>query len=191
MILAGCGVLILVCCGGAVALVYFFAPGLVQMVQTEFTKAMDWEQFAQTWQAPPPDADAERLFPAAVGEFKKETNDEQAAVPSLEIVLPGRRATYRSGQETIEVFAYPRVRKEEREALFNRLNNKAFTMKMKMDTANFARFTYSTGKEKGILWWSREWLFLARGAESSEPEIFLRAYLAELANQPAPDEKDD
>jgi hypothetical protein len=186
-ILLGCAVLIVLVCVGVPTLLWFLVPEVRDLVQS----GMDWEQFAQTWQAPPPDAGPERLFPATVGDFHKEKDDDQAAVPSLEIALPGRRATYQSGQETIEVFAYPKVTKGEREALFSRLNNKPFSMKIKLDMPNFSRFTYTTGQEKGVLWWSRDWLFLARGKETSDPEKFLRAYLAELAKAPAPDKKQE
>jgi hypothetical protein len=188
-ILLGCAVLLVLVCVGVPALVWFAFPDVRRMIQEEFTKTMDWEQFAQTWQPPPRDAGPERLFPAAVGDFRKEKDDDQAAVPNLEIVMPGRRASYESGQEVIEVFAFPGVARGEQEALFKKLNAKPFTMKMEMHTNNFARFTYATGQEKGVLWWSRDWLFLARGKESSDPEKFLRAYLDELQKAPAPDQK--
>jgi len=175
-ILLGCAVLMVLVCVGVPALVWFAVPEVRNLV----TSAFDWEKLAQTWQPPPADAGPERLFPATVEDARKEKDDDQAAVPNLKIVFPGRRATYKTGQDSVEVFAYPRVPKNEREALFNRLDSENFSSKFKMDSPTYSRFIYNTGNEKGVLWWCKDWMFLARGPETSDPEKLLRAYVEQI-----------
>ena len=191
--LLGCGVaalLMLLICGGlAVYLVSRGAGWFWGAIQAEQQRA----EFAASWQPPPSGAGPDRLFPANVAEFELLSHDRQADVPDFGIDLAGHHATYQSPQMKLDVFVY-RATKLEKEALFRRVEDAIqqndYNLRMRFGSSQGDRFSYTVSppRQKGSLWWSKDWLFFFRTDGSEDLEPFLEAYLSALAQGTRDDE---
>lgn len=183
-VLVGCVVVVVLLCGGGVALVALVFPNALNWVKAEISKAQEWEAFAQNWKAPPADANADRLLPMKIADFQRQAVD-RAAAPEVGIQQAVDHATYQSGQETVEVFAL-RATKADYQAAFQAatqaLQGVSSQSNFRVETQSNARLTYTKGREKGILYWSQGWLFLVRTNGQTDLETFLRSYLEAIAD---------
>ena len=182
--LVGCGVagvlLVLICAGVGWHLITRGTKALRNVMEKQGQQAA----FARSWQPPLPEAGPERLFPGDVLDFELADQDEKASVPEFGIDVPGHRAGYGSSRGKIEVLVY-RANKLEKEALSGRLKkaveegpyNSRWTLDS--DLGDFSRFDYTVSPplQKGILWWSKDWLFLFRTHGEIDLEPFVEAYL--------------
>jgi predicted Ser/Thr protein kinase len=163
-----------------------FGPNIAEIIKRETQRSSNWERLAEHWSPPPADAGPDRLFPPTVFDFQRTAQDAEAAVPVLDVHLPGRHATYVSSVGPIEVYAY-RVEDSERAAVFARLNKavqRASDKHFKFSNEpSSRRFLYSLGPpmERGALWGDKGWLFLARSSAVENVEEFLEAYLKAIA----------
>ena len=182
--LVGCGaagVLLVLICGG---LGWYLVIRGTKALRDVMEKQGQQAAFARTWQPPPPEAGPETLFPDKILGFTLADQDEDASVPEFGIDVPGRRGGYGSSRGKIEVFVY-RANKLEKEALSGRLKkaveegpyNSRWTLDS--DLGDFSRFDYTVSPpfQKGILWWSKDWLFLFRTHGEIDLEPFVEAYL--------------
>jgi predicted Ser/Thr protein kinase len=200
----GCAALsvltVVVACGGLAALFAWAFPRVQDLLKTEMARQQQWDEVRRFWRPPPADATPEQLFPTKVGEFTRVEQDAKAAVPELNFEAPGRRALYRSRRGDVELFAY-RATKLEKEALFRRAHDKiapkeeAFPGKPPdrpkgwhsvRGSPDAPWFGYSHGPptQHGMLWWDKDWLFLARSRTIEDPGDFLKDYLASLGRGP-------
>jgi hypothetical protein len=183
-ILLGCAIALVVLCGGGGILVVVAFPKLKEWVQNQWTKIVEWEEFAQTWNPPPADADPDRLFPAQVADFHRQDINKDPA-PQMGINLAGSQATYQKGADTMEVFAY-RANIAEKNAAFQQFEaaqqKEPNKWNVRMETSSHTRFAFSRGPEHGVLWWSQGWLFLVRTTGTADPEEFLKSYLTAIAD---------
>lgn len=192
-ILLGCAIVLVVLCGGGITVGIIVGPKIKKWFETQVTKLQEWDQFAQAWNPPPADADPDRLFPAQVAGFdRQEVNKEPAPPPGIN--LDGSQATYRKGDETMEVFAF-RANIAEKNAAFHQLEaeqqKQPNQWNFKMETSSHTRLAFNRGPEHGVLWWSQGWLFLVRTTGPTDAEEFLKSYLTAIAEDahapPKPD----
>ncbi len=190
-ILLGCGIALVVLCGGGITLTVFAFPKVIQWFQTQMAKAQEWEAFAENWDPPPADADADRLFPDQIAGCRRQDIDQTPAPPQG-LQWDGPQATYQDGQETLEVFA-ERANKAEKNATFQQLEKAQQRVGNKwsvtIDMLHHTRLNFTHGQEHGVLWWSEGWLFLVRTTGQTDPENFLRSYLEAIAEPSRPAEQ--
>jgi hypothetical protein len=182
-ILLGCGIVLVVLCGGGITLAVIFFPKVKEWFETQVAKVQEWEAFAENWDPPPADADTDRLFPDRVADFRRQ-DVQKVAAPQPGIDLAGSQASYQSGAETMEAFAY-QANQAEKNAAFQQFEKaqqqggkKWF---FKLDLPHHSRANFTHGQEHGVLWWSQDWLFLVRTTGQGDPEAFLRSYLEAIA----------
>ncbi len=186
-ILLGCGIALVVLCGGGITLTLLAYPKIKEWVQTQ----AEWDAFAVNWDPPPADADADRLFPDQVAGFRRQ-DINQTPAPPQGLKWDGPQATYQDGQETLEVFA-ERANKAEKNATFQQLEKAQQRVGNKwsvtIDMLHHTRLNFTHGQEHGVLWWSEGWLFLVRTTGQTDPEDFLRSYLEVIAEPSHPAEQ--
>ena len=182
--LVGCGaagVLLVLICGG---LGWYVVKKGAKALRNAMERQEQRASFARAWQPPPPEVGPETLFPEKVLDFSLAGQDEEASVPEFGIDVSGHRAGYRSAQGEIEVFVY-RANKLEKEALSERLKKAVeegpyhARSTLDSDLGDYSRFDYSIRPpfQKGVLWWSKDWLLLFRTHGQIELEPFVEAYL--------------
>jgi hypothetical protein len=169
-------------------------------VDRDAESGREWGEIARFWRPPPPEAGPDVLFPGKVEGFVRTGYDRRAGVPDLRIDAEGHHATYRQGYLAIEVHVY-RASRLEKEALLKRAIEAIDPPKRSRDqfpdTAtkrdrpfssmmngrpDGPRLVYRTQKpdRRGVFWWDRDWLFLARTESQADPEAFLKRYLEVL-----------
>lgn len=190
--LSGCGIAILLLLLIVVIVVVSFfvlAPKIVRWIEEETAKEQAWQEFALAWRPPPDNPGADWIFPAKVGEFQLVGYDKGATVPEFGIdIVPAHHAIYRTEQQEIEVNVY-RVNKLEKEALYRRIgrsieegkyNNKITSCSPEYDRCEY---TVAPPRQKGSLWWSRDWLFYFRTNQNDNLEPFIKLYLNAIQNK--------
>ncbi len=194
---AGCGVLtvafILLLVAGIVMLVFKGLPKLINAVTEETKRQNDWAEVARVWKPPPAEAGPDRLFPEAVAGVRLDHHDTEVDLQYLGIDIAGQHAVYGQGSTAVEVFAF-RVTALEKEALYKRalegpkagetpLPGQVSTRRQNFRVTNgtpqeqLLWYRMSPPDEKGILWWDKGWLFVARSTTGDDPEPFLRQCL--------------
>ena len=142
------------------------------------------------WKPQPADAGPDRLFPAAVAGARLDHHDTEVDLHDLGIDIAGQHAVYGQGATAVEVFAF-RVTALEKEALYKRaiegrkageqpppgqVNIGGQNYRVVHGTAQDRLLWYqmSPPDQKGVLWWNKGWLFVARSTTGEDPEPFLR-----------------
>jgi len=186
----GCTVILLL----AVVWLLLAVPRVIDRTKREVVKQKQWVALTKSWRPPAEDVGPDELFPVAVAGLELTAHDDQAAVPEFGIEIAGYHATYASEQGTFEVFVY-RATELEKEALFGRVRDaidEADTthrsiapINLRLNDRKSSRLTYSFGPpdQRGVLFWSAGWLFLARTTNDVDAEAFLKSYL-EAVNAP-------
>ena len=171
-------------------------PKLINFVSEETKRQNDWAKVAREWRPPPDDAGPDRLFPEAVEGARLDHHDTEVDLRYLGIDLAGNHAVYGQGETAVEVFVF-RVTVLEKEALYKRaLEAPKAGEPPPPGQANIPRQNYrvthgtpqdpllwysmSPPDEKGILWWDKGWLFVARSTTGDDPEPFLREFVTSL-----------
>jgi serine/threonine protein kinase len=183
---------------------YFVATWAIPELKMDVDRAAEsgreWGEIARFWRPPPPKSGPDVLFPGKVEGFVRTGCDRRAGVPDLRIDSEGHHATYRQGDLTIEMYVY-RASRLEKEALFKRAIEAIEPPRRSLDQyhdtatkrdrpfgfmmngrADGPRLVYRTQSpdRRGVFWWDRDWLFLARTDSQADPEAFLKRYLEVL-----------
>jgi hypothetical protein len=201
---AGCGILtlvfVLLLVAGIVMLVFKGLPKLINAVSEETKRQNDWAEVARVWKPPPADAGPDHLFPEDVAGERLNHHDTEVDLHYLGIDIAGQHAVYGKGETAVEVFAF-RVTALEKEALYKRAlegpkaGETPAPAQVSTRRQNY-RVTHGTPQEqllwyrmsppdeKGVLWWDKGWLFVARSTSGDDPEPFLREYVTALGGEP-------
>jgi hypothetical protein len=193
---AGCGVLTLaftiLVVVGTVMLVFKGLPKLINAVSEETKRQNDWAEVARLWKPPPADAGPDRLFADAAAGVRLERRDSEIDLRDLGIDIAGNHAVYGQGATAVDIYAF-RVTALEKEALYKRVidgtkGGPPRPGQTSINAGNY-RVVHGTPQErllwyhmsppdqKGVLWWNKGWLFVARSTTGADPEPFLRQYL--------------
>ncbi len=199
--LAGCGILtlafLILFVVGTAMLLTRGLPKLINFVTEETKRQNDWAKVAREWRAPPEDAGPDRLFPEEVADLDLDHHDTDVDLFYLGIEIPGKHAVYGEGATAVEVFIF-RVTALEREALYKRalegpkageqpppgqVNVRRQNFRVTHGTPQDPLLWYSMSPpdEKGVLWWDKGWLFVARSTGGDDPEPFLREFVTALS----------
>lgn len=180
----GCGILLSL---GAVAVVVavVLVPRLLDAVREEVAEEQERQAIAAGWDAPDRAAAPNRVFPAAVGDYRLDRADDRAAVAELDLDAKGVHAAYSAGPSRVEVFAYP-ASKPEADTLVGRAERayegargsgaRSWT---KIDLGeSYARVHLSApGLGQNHLWYTKGWVLLVRTSDAEDREGFVRAFL--------------
>lgn len=189
-LLIGCGaaVVLLLLCGGGLALLgfrgfKFFEAGLERVAQEE--------RAAQDWVAPPADAPTGAFAPQSVAGYELATFDDDAAFPALGLEHEGAHAVYERGSDTIEVSVY-RMNETEKTAAFDEVirridDGDRFNVHSYARLPRTLSFSVSPPELKGTLWHAGGWLIFVRSQTVDDLDPFLRAYRQEIETRPAQD----
>jgi tRNA A-37 threonylcarbamoyl transferase component Bud32 len=124
----GCGLTLLVVCGGITWGVLKAVPLVIDFLRretlTQIRENAELLASAGQWQPPLPDASGEQLFPKQVGEYRLIDYASPAGIPDLRIDVPLRQATYEGNARQIDIFLI-RATSLECEALFRRIEDLA------------------------------------------------------------------
>ncbi len=201
---AGCGVLTLafftLLVVGIVMLVTKGLPTLINAVSEETKRQNDWAEVARVWKPPPTDAGPDDLFPEDVAGENLDHHDTEVDLHYLGIDIAGQHAVYGHGSSAVEVFAFS-VTALEKEALYKRalegpkagetpppgqVSARRQNYRVTHGTPQEPLLWYrmSPPDEKGVLWWDKGWLFVARSTSGDDPEPFLREYVTALSGEP-------
>ena len=199
--LAGCGVLtlafVILFVVGTAMLLTRGLPKLINVISEETKRQNDWAKVAREWKPPPEDAGPDRLFPDDVADLELDHQDTRIDLHYLGIDLAGHHAVYGKGETAVEVFVF-RVTALEKEALYKRTlegpkpgeppppgeahiprQNYRVTHGTSQDALLW--YSMSPPDEKGVLWWDKGWLFVARSTTGVDPDPFLRAFVTALS----------
>jgi Protein kinase domain len=205
-VLLGCGFaafcLLSMLGGGA----YYVATQAVPWLKGGFEDLMErergWDEVARFWRPPPDDAGPDQIFPPEVGGFRRSGSIGDAEIPELNIRrIPGQHASYFDGSRFVELVMI-RATALEKEALFKRATEainppekqgsgsstgeSGPSYRSISGSAEAPRMSYRMGlpDRRGILWWDKGWLFVARIEGAGDPEAFLKQYLAAITARP-------
>jgi hypothetical protein len=198
---AGCGVLtvafFILLVAGIVMLVTKGLPTLINAVSEETKRQNDWARVARAWKPLPDDAGSDRLFPEAVADVRLDHHDTEVDLQYLGIDIAGQHAVYGQGETEVEVFVF-RVTALEKEALYKRalegpkageapppgqanIRRQNFRVTHGTSQDPLLWYNMSPSDEKGVLWWDKGWLFVARSTSGDDPEPFLREFVTTLS----------
>jgi serine/threonine protein kinase len=153
-----------------------------------------WDHLERNWM-PPSNAEADKLFPAQLGEYRRMKTDDQADVPSLDIHHKGLHGHYQADKRQMDLFIY-QIREQEKKGLYldvldaleKHKGKKGTRPPAVTGTPKESRLTYHVEAEKGknatepgqrgVLWWNRGWLFLMQTEGAVDPEPLLLQYLS-------------
>lgn len=194
--IVGClvaGVLMLLVCGGGLALLGFVgyrtANQVGQSISTGIQQQAEQMQFASAWLAPQPGAGPDVLFPENVNAWRLASHDDDAPIVELGIERDGRHARYESGVTGIDVYAYE-VPAVEQAALFqdaaSAIEAVNYTTRVQSHiddgTSHRMTFEFSPPETYGRMWWCRGWLFVLKSDNSTlDLDAFQTQYLSAVA----------
>ena len=155
-------------------------PRLFTLAQKEIASQIEQEgarrKASQGWQVPAKDAAADELFPPQVATLSRVSADDDAALSVFEFNPPGQHATYRSGNDEVDVFVY-HVPDLERQALLRRMKD-AYDVKeggMKVRTEmDYRAYTYLEGTQYHI-WWKKGCVVVVRTKAKEDQEPFVNS----------------
>jgi hypothetical protein len=185
----GCGLIVLTLAivGGVVAWkgpqFFTFFTALVAQEQAR-------QELLQKWTPPADDAPTDAVFPPSLDGYRRESTDEQAMIPELQIDMAGKHAVYREGPSRIDVYFY-RVTHLENEALFARVEKASEEGSgtrtwSKVDLGDdYARvYLWTTRLKQNQLWYSRGRLLIFRTTDEADCEPFIHAFFKAGAAAP-------
>jgi hypothetical protein len=180
----GCGVLLALGVVVAVAAL-LLVPRFAAVVERQAAEEQERQSIAAGWDAPDRGAAPDRVFPAAVGDYRLDRADDRAAVPELYLDAPGSHAVYSRGTSRVEVFAYP-VSKPEADALMDRAeqayqgahgNGTKTWSKVGLGESYSRAYVSAPGLGQNHLWYTRGWLLVFRTPDAEDREGFVREFL--------------
>jgi len=181
-VLLGCGaafVMICLACAGVAAIL---APGAVRWVRGVAGEQEEWSAIAESWRPPPAGSPHERLFPAEIGEFRL---TDRVLPEDAGSELGGSRAVYRSGDAIVRVHVseLTETQKERYVEKLRRDLNEEFSYKMFADLGGPLRFVVGPPRQRGLIWWRRDWMIVVRAEGSDDLGPFLRSYLEAIRDR--------
>jgi hypothetical protein len=201
-VVLGCGIaafclFLMVVVGG-----FFVASRVVSWVwggvQSHFEEERAWDEVARTWRPPPAD-DVERIFPQAVGDFRRSQLDSDLDIPDLGFQdLEGHHARYDRGEEQVDVIqleassvekedlfkqALATIQPEQNKGVGPSPGKRRHTSSWVYGSAESPRVSswLGPGDLRGVLWYHKGWLFVARTDGVGDPEAFLKRYLPSIS----------
>lgn len=199
-LLIGCGVIILLIFGVAVA-AYYFLPGVIKKgwdAANEMIAAEEERQrLAIGWNAPADDAAPTDVFPETLDAYKRTSADNSNGIPALEIDKPGRHATYEAGTSRVDVYVFP-LAPGERATFLNKLEKlnrgSGTTSWTKIDLGeNYARaYLSSPALKQNYVWLTKSHVVVFRTEDSDDRDPLVKAFfqagqtIAPAKPEPAP-----
>jgi hypothetical protein len=171
------------------------ASEIVPLFQDRSTKDQLWRMVDEAWQPPAEDTPLDQLFPAQFEGWRRVGSQASAGIPEIDLRRDGFLGSYQNGQKTVDIFVC-RLPEAERDQVFenaseaiNRLE-KNIRLSFSASGANSRRYLYAVDlpPNRGVLWWSRGWLFVAR-SKGEDPETVLISYLQKISSAETPLEK--
>jgi len=195
--IVGClvaGVVVVLLCGGTLALLGFLGYRAVEKVVQEAGPQMQHIAFADTWTPPLPDAGPNDLFPQTLGAWSRTDLNDSAAIPELAIDRDGQHGVYESGGNNVDIYAYS-VPTDEQLSVFDAavraIDDANYSSQSKMGTdygiSHWMTFSFDPPPRYGRMWWAKDWLFVTMtDAAGVNLEDFERIYLTAIQGPPEP-----
>jgi hypothetical protein len=170
----GCGIVILLLSIVA-GIAVWQAPKIIAWFEEMVAEEEQRQLLIKNWPQPAKDAAAEAIFPAKLLGYQRESTDEAARIPELQIDVAGKHAVYKEGASRIDAYVYV-ITHLEYEALVNRVDKASESAGTRSKTTvdlgeNYARcYLSASGLGQNHLWYSRGRLVLFRTADSEDRE---------------------
>jgi arylsulfatase A len=195
-VIVGCAVGFVLCilvCGGVL---FWAVPQGLQWGLEEFGNVMEREmerdRRAAVWNPPDPEIPPADLFPETIGLFTRVGDPDQGTLEEYGVVDPVPHALYRSGEETIDLYAFP-ASDQERRAIYislrDAIESGSFTMRVTSGGPDMKRFYFYVRppERTGWFWWSQDWMIVAISSSDEDPEPFLNEYLDAIDQRGPPE----
>lgn len=183
-----CGCIAVVAIGGMLVcggILVFVVPMIYRTAVETVEQETGRNNFANNWEAPKGDPTPEELFPESVGDYALITSDSDAKFDEYDIDQEGLFAAYAGPSTTIEVRAY-QVTDSEKESLFasveRTIDQKSYSYSVVFGGAAMNRFTFNVSppQSRGIVWYSKGWIFFFVTESEEDMWPFLEDLLAQV-----------